>query len=135
MKLDNVKEKDKGHKSGLETAVYRAMKGILKHKKGKGTPRIQYESEKITYVLIKEYNPDFILTFPGGRKVYIEAKGYFRPADRTKMLAVKRQNPGIDLRIIFGRNNKLGKKMTYTDWCDRHDFKWAVGEVPAAWLR
>ena len=134
MKLDNVKNKDKEHKSGLETAVLRAMKAILKPRVN-NVPLIEYESEKITYVLIKEYNPDFILTFRNGRKIYIEAKGYFRPADRTKMLAVKRQNPSIDLRISFGRNNTLGKKMTYTDLCDRHGFPWAVGEVPKGWLK
>ena len=45
----------------------------------------------------------------------MEAKGFFKPSDRRKMLAVKEQNPELDIRFIFQRNNTLSKnsKTTY----------------------
>jgi predicted nuclease of restriction endonuclease-like RecB superfamily len=49
-----------------------------------------YETERIPYVLAGHYIPDFIIPTPNG-KIYIEAKGHFRPEAKRKMVAVKRQ--------------------------------------------
>ena len=92
-----------------------------------------YEVEKFDYVTRSKYTPDFFL--PNG--VIIEAKGFFKPSDRRKMLAVKEQNPELDIRFVFQRNNTLSKnsKTTYGDWCDKHGFPWCVyPSIPTTWL-
>ena len=57
----------------------------------------EYESTKVPYEIQFNYSPDFIL--PSG--IMLEAKGYWAPEDRRKILAVKKCNPEIDLRMIF----------------------------------
>ena len=92
-----------------------------------------YETEKLGYVLEKTYTPDFILH----NGIYIEAKGYWEPADRTKHLAVRKANPFVDIRFVFQNPwNKLSKrsKTTYGDWCDKHNFQWAHQRIPEKWL-
>jgi len=101
----------------------------------------EYEGEKLTYT--KTYLVDFIIKTKSGKKLYIETKGAFRHGDTTKYRAVKRDNPGIDLRFIFF-TNKHGKssvdrriphtKTTHGDWCDKNNFKYAVGVLPNEWL-
>lgn len=84
------------------------------------------------------YLPDFVVgeqRATGGR-VYIETKGFFAPHDRAKLVAVKQDNPDLDLRLIFGSNNKLNKKKDarYSDWCEQHNFPYYVGkEFPSSW--
>lgn len=94
-----------------------------------------YEEEKITYVpKPKVYTPDFYLPEQG---IYIEAKGFFSPADRQKMLLVINQNPLLDIRMVFLRaTNKLNRssKTTYGTWCDKHGILWADGQIPQEWL-
>lgn len=94
-----------------------------------------YEEEKITYVpKPKVYTPDFYLPEQG---IYIEAKGFFSPADRQKMLLVINQNPLLDIRMVFLRaTNKLNRssKTTYSTWCDKHGILWADGQIPQEWL-
>ena len=87
-----------------------------------------YESEKIPYLLARHYIPDFILTTPSG-KVYVECKGYLRPEDKSKLIAVKKLNPHIDLRILFYSLNKK-----YIKWAERHGFKWAIDKIPKDWF-
>ena len=91
-----------------------------------------YESKKYKYVIESNYTPDFFV----GDTVY-EAKGFFKPEQRRKMLAVKRQHPDLDIRMIFQRNNTLSKssKSTYGDWCYKHGFPWAVFPlIPKEWV-
>ena len=80
------------------------------------------------------YTPDFFLG--GGGNIIIETKGRFTAADRRKMVAVKRDHPDLDIRLLFMRNNKLTKRShtTYTEWCDQHDYISAVGMPPDTWL-
>ena len=61
-------------------------------------------------------HPDFFL--PNG--VIIEAKGFFKPSDRRKMLAVKEAHPELDIRFVFMRDNTLSKssKTTYSMWAE-----------------
>lgn len=90
--------------------------------------RFKYESEKIPYIIASHYCPDFIITCPNG-KIYVECKGYFRPEDKRKLVAVKRLNPNIDLRIVFyARNEK------YIKWCTKNNIRWAIGTIPKIWL-
>ena len=94
----------------------------------------QYESEKLSYTIEHTYTPDFVLP----NYTYLEAKGYWDPADRRKILAVKKANPEIDLRMIFqSPYNKISKKSktTYAKWCEKHDIPWtAYHDIPIEWL-
>ena len=94
----------------------------------------EYESTQVPYVIQHNYTPDFLLP----NHVYLETKGYWDPADRRKVLAVKRDNPDIDLRMVFqSPYNTISKKSktTYAKWCDKHDIPWtAYHEIPLEWL-
>jgi len=87
-----------------------------------------YETEKIPYVLAGHYIPDFIVVTPHGR-IYIEAKGYFRPEAKRKLIAVKRQHPNLDIRLVFYSHNKA-----YCKWAERCGFKYAIEKIPKEWL-
>tara|TARA_R110000824_G_scaffold26619_4_gene91231 strand:- start:1364 stop:1723 length:360 start_codon:yes stop_codon:yes gene_type:complete len=98
--------------------------------------KYEYEKTKIQYVpKIRTYNPDFYLQDYG---IFIETKGLFTSPDRSKHLLIKEQHPDIDIRFIFQNcKNKLykGSKNNYGDWCNKHGFKYAEGEIPRAWLK
>jgi|ERR1051326_955648 hypothetical protein len=87
-----------------------------------------YEGKKFPYVLAKHYTPDFCIKTILGM-VYIESKGYLRPEDKAKLVAVKRQHPEIDLRIVFYSENKK-----YIKWAEKHGFKYAINRIPKEWL-
>tara|TARA_R100001594_G_scaffold23107_1_gene44803 strand:- start:2271 stop:2654 length:384 start_codon:yes stop_codon:yes gene_type:complete len=94
----------------------------------------EYESKKLCYTIQHHYCPDFILP----NHVHLETKGYWDPADRRKILAVKRDNPDIDLRMVFqSPYNTISKssKTTYAKWCEKHDIPWcAFHTIPIDWL-
>tara|TARA_R100001463_G_scaffold307_1_gene1279 strand:- start:149 stop:571 length:423 start_codon:yes stop_codon:yes gene_type:complete len=94
----------------------------------------EYESEKLAYTISHNYTPDFVLP----NHVYLEAKGYWDSADRRKVLAVKRDNPDIDLRMVFqSPYNTISKKSktTYAQWCERHKIPWTTWQkIPLEWL-
>lgn len=83
-----------------------------------------YESDKLSYSLHLAYKPDWKVS----DGLYIETKGKFDYTERRKMEAVKAANPDKEIRMVFMRNQKLGKgsKMTYGEWCDKHDIRWSV---------
>ena len=115
------------YRSGLERKIadFLSNRGV----------QYEYESTKVPYVLKCNYNPDFIL--PSG--IMLEAKGHLSPDDRRKMLAVKKQNPELDIRFVFqAPNNKLkkGGRMTYADWSERYGFRWCKlsDGIPEEWL-
>jgi len=129
--IKETNNKRRHYRSRLESYHGKILDKIFKNRKA----TVSFESEKLVYTLTKRYLPDFIVEFPSGHKMYIETKGYLRPSDRTKLRAVKACNPGIDLRMVMGANNKLSKTSTlrYGDWCDRNGIPWAVNEVPKDW--
>jgi len=94
----------------------------------------QYETLKLAYTLSAIYTPDFILP----NAVILEAKGYFKPEDRRKMLAVKKQHPDLDIRLVFQQpGNTLTKtsKTTYAKWAEKHGFLWAPAhDIPPDWF-
>lgn len=109
----------------LSVAKYLAEQGI----------KFEYESQKLSYQpKLKTYTPDFYLP---EQDIYVEAKGFFSPADRQKMLLVIKQNMFCDIRMLFLRaSNKLNRssKTTYGSWCDKHGILWADGTIPPEWL-
>ena len=113
-------------RSGLEEKVADLLEGL--------GVSYEYESTKVPYVIQHNYTPDFLLP----NHVYLETKGYWDAADRRKVLAVKRDNPFIDLRMVFqSPYNKISKKSktTYAQWCEKHDIPWAsFHDIPLEWL-
>ncbi len=91
--------------------------------------KFSYESEKIPYVIAGHYIPDFIITTPTG-KLYIEAKGHFRPEAKRKMVAVKKLHPELDIRMVFYSYNKA-----YVRWATKNGFKYAISTIPDEWLQ
>lgn len=107
-------------KNKFETKIYR----LLKRKK----VSFKYESERIPYVFSGHYIPDFVVSTATG-KIYIETKGYFRPEHKRKMVAVKKLNPQLDIRLVF-----YSKKAKDIKWAEKHGFKYAIDTIPKDWL-
>ena len=102
-----------------------------------------YETERIEYTVSGKYIPDFVITTKFGNRLYIETKGNGRSFDgvsRRKLIAVKEQHPGLDIRIVFYSDGKLGAKrkdgtrQTQSEWATRHGFRYAIREIPEEWL-
>jgi hypothetical protein len=95
-----------------------------------------YEATKLRYEIparTASYTPDFQIG-----NMLIEAKGWFKAEDRTKLRLVKKSHPNADIRLVFQRaQSKISKSSptTYGKWCDDHGFPWADrGIIPDAWL-
>ena len=117
-------------KGGFEPKVQAMLKAHkIKHK---------YEPDTIDYTVVKhrKYIPDFKITTPSGKEFYLECKGWFRPEDREKMKYVRLSNPDADIRILFASDSKLKAtaKMTYSDWCKKYGYRYAIGSLPKEWL-
>lgn len=94
----------------------------------KAKVKFKYETEKIPYILARHYIPDFVVDTPTG-KLYIECKGYLRPEHKAKMVAVKKLNPHLDIRILF-----YAKKLKDIRWAERCGFTYAISDIPVEWL-
>lgn len=94
----------------------------------KAKARFKYESEKLEYVLVRTYCPDFVIETEKG-KIYIEAKGYLRQEHKSKMVAIKHAFPDIDLRIVF-----YSSKPKDIKWAKKHHFPYAIGKIPKEWM-
>ena len=124
---DKLKESNRiKFKSKLEERVASLLEGL--------GVSYEYESNKVPYIIQHNYIPDFVLP----NHVYLEAKGYWAPSDRRKILAVVRDNPDLDLRMVFqAPYNTISKKSktTYAQWCEKHDIPWAAyHDIPLEWL-
>jgi len=121
-----TKKKTSKFRSQLEENIAKLLDGL--------GVSFQYESEKLGYTIEHSYTPDFVLP----NYTYLEAKGYWSPADRRKILNVKKANPEIDLRMVFqSPYNKINKKSktTYAQWCEKHDIPWSSYQnIPIDWL-
>lgn len=96
--------------------------------------KYQYETIRLPYIRKCSYTPDFIL--PNG--IVLEAKGWFRSADRSKLVLVKRSSPWVDIRLVFqNAKNRLTKKTqtTYAEWSVKNGFPFAEKLIPVDWLK
>jgi len=92
----------------------------------------KYEPDRIPYIIKRTYTPDFKIG-----KVYVETKGLFSSADRTKMKLVKEQHPDLDIRLWFMSDNWMTKKkkQRYSDWCEKNGFLYHIGDrFPEHWF-
>jgi hypothetical protein len=114
------------YRSKLEESVADLLQGL--------GVSYEYESVKVPYTIQHNYIPDFVLP----NYVHLETKGYWDPKDRRKVLAVKRDNPDLDLRMVFqAPYNKIskGSKTTYAMWCEKHGIPWtSYHDIPLDWL-
>ena len=58
----------------------------------------EYEETSYPYPIQHQYTPDFVLPNNG---VILEVKGYWDPPSRRKIRQVIKDNPKIDLRMVF----------------------------------
>jgi len=113
-------------RSGFERTLYLQLQ--------KAKVPFEYETTKLPFSLERYYLPDFVL----GNGVVIEAKGILDRETRTKMVAVKKHHPHLDIRFIFMKSGntltKAKNSQTYAQWAERNGFQWADGRIPDEWL-
>ena len=94
-----------------------------------------YETTKVAYQIKHIYTPDFLLP---NKHLLLECKGYWDAADRRKIKTIKKDNPDIDLRMVFqAPYNTISKKSktTYAKWCENLDIPWtSFHNIPLDWL-
>lgn len=102
-----------------------------------------YESERLEWAPpVAKYTPDFVLQKKDGSKMFIERKGYLRPKDITKMRAIRKQHPDLDIRFVFDNSNKSmgmlphkdGTRTTHGQWAEKHGYPYADGFLPQSWI-
>ena len=81
----------------------------------------------------------YIVDFRLDSGILVESKGRLTAKDRAKMLLVKADNPGLDIRFLFQRANnritKSPKSLTYGEWATKHGFPWSEGtHIPEEWF-
>jgi hypothetical protein len=123
-----VKHKDGiTFRSKFEATVYNTARASRK--------KLDFEPKDaiISYITRHRYQPDFRL--PNG--VLIECKGHLDVADRSKMVAVKQQQPDLDIRFVFmNARMKLSRHgKTYAEWADKAGFPWAERTIPLEWWK
>lgn len=105
--------------------------------------KVEYEQEKISYIINHTYLPDFKIITKTGKIIYIEAKGGGRAWTyevRNKMLCVRDQNPSLDIRLVFysdatfGNKRKDGSKKKQSQWAIENGFKFAIKDIPIEWI-
>lgn len=93
-----------------------------------------YEGDKIPYTIHGLYNPDYTVRRTRGGIVYLETKGYFRVESKRKMVAVKKCNPDLDIRLIFyGGPNTKGNRSN-VKWATKYGFPYAFHTIPQEWI-
>jgi len=114
------------YKSGFE----RSIDADLRARKVAFT----YEELEFPYVLNGTYHPDFFLKKTG---IVVEAKGVLDRDSKRKMIAIRKQYPDLDIRILFmNASTKVpGTKQTHGQWADRNGYKWAEGKIPEDWVK
>jgi len=127
-RIKHIEHEGITYRSGFEAKIAESLTEA-------GIP-FKYEDKIITYLepaVTRKYIPDFEL--PNG--IIIEAKGRWTLHDRKKMALVMEQNPKLDIRMLFQRDQFLnkGSKTLYSGWAEKRGIKFAVGELPEQWLK
>jgi hypothetical protein len=134
-------------RSGLEKAINEQLR--------EAGVDFQYEKREFAYVTRHIYTPDYEL--PNG--IIVEAKGYWLPEDRTKIETILKDNPCLDLRMVFSNSKtyltskknrktppakpklkkdgtpaKVREPDTYGSWCAKRGIPYADKLIPPEWL-
>lgn len=96
-----------------------------------------YETMTIPFVepaKVRKYKPDLVF---GDEDMIVEVKGRWTANDRRKMGEVIEQNPDLDIRMLFHKDNTISRnsRTRYSDWCKKRGIMYAVGgKVPQEWI-
>ena len=87
-------------------------------------PQWEYEKGRVNYTMKRKYIPDFTW-----EDLVLEVKGFFRPGDQAKYLAINDalKAEGRELVFVFSQPSKpvrKGAKLTHGLWCEKHDIKY-----------
>ena len=101
------------YRSKLEERIHKKLGRIWK-----------YEGEKVKYIQIKEYTPDFVK-----KDIWIEVKGRFFPGDLTKYKIIKWTAKIMGKRFVFVFSNpyqklRKGAKLTMAGWANKQGIEW-----------
>jgi hypothetical protein len=97
---------------------------------------ISYERDRFDYYLKRFYTPDFIVKGQAF-EFYIEVKGYWDSADRSKFLAVVQRHPTLPIFVAFQKpHQKISKtsKTSYCMWAERYGIAWCPTPIPDDFL-
>lgn len=134
-KYHNPKELEKDVKGLLDSVVARVRNKFefeLHDQLKQSGRHFGYESVKFPYILTGWYLPDWVIYTDSTRTKVdfaIEAKGYFRPESKRKLVSVKKEHPWLDLRLVFYAHRKKDVR-----WAEKHGFKYAIKTIPEEWL-
>jgi hypothetical protein len=117
---------ERGVEFGYETCKHKYRSRVVKGICGKCGHTDVYQQ--------RTYTSDFKLATTG---IELEVKGRLTSADRSKILLIVKQNPSLDLRLVFQYDNKLSKtnSMRYSEWATKHDIPYCIKEIPDSWLK
>lgn len=82
----------------------------------------EYEVETFEFPVkrgTRFYTPDFRITYPDGRVLFHEVKGYMRPADKTKARRMAKYHPSVEIKMIQAREYEAVKRLfskTIPNW-------------------
>ena len=104
----------------------------------------EYEPEKWSWnPPPKKYAVDFKVIRVDGSCFYVEYKGYFRTEDKVKMIAIKKQYPERDVRMVFTHPEKPvegatmrkdGTKLSNAEWATKNGYLYAEKVIPDEWF-
>ena len=99
-------------------------KSKLEQNFARSFPQTSYEPTRLSYEQTRHYTPDFKFS----DTLYVETKGLFTGADRTKHKLIRQKYPNITIILVFENpQRKLSKKSTtsYADYCDKQGWPWS----------
>jgi hypothetical protein len=104
-----------------------------------------YHPDKIQYVQVKMYEPDFLYIDSRGFRTYIETKGRFRDSaearkykdirdglEKNEELVFLFQNPATP--FPHAKRRRDGTKLTHGGWAEMNDFRYfTLDTIPKEW--
>lgn len=139
-----ARQKKRARRRDLRGCEYRSMfeldtSKVLRSLHRKCKFSWTYETVKIEYTKPSTdhwYTPDFVIERKDGSVWYLETKGIFDAADRKKHSLIKEQQPDLDIRIFFMRDQAIrkGSKTRYSDWCRKLQIPYCVGKLEMEWF-
>jgi hypothetical protein len=100
----------------------------------------QYEEETLLYSIPATYLVDVVLPAEmtaTGKPIHVEIKGWLPAEDKRKILALLRDHPNIDFRMVLQQGAYKRKKGLYPEarWCVKQGIVWAESRIPSTWLK
>lgn len=95
----------------------------------------KFHADKIEYVQVKTYEPDFIYVTDKGFRIYIETKGRFRDSAEARKYKDIRNGLGKDEELVFlfqnprtpmphAKKRRDGTKLTHGGWAEKEGFRY-----------